>query len=166
MDRRNFLGRASAATLFALAATPITVLAAEAQKGALLLNRIGPSAAQIFIANADGTNERRLIDSGTLDYNASFSADGQWIVFTSERDGLGNSNLYRARVDGSAAERLTDSPAVDDAAVFSPDGSQIAFVSTREGYLANIWVLDLKTRALRNLTAIWLRRSACAIRFL
>lgn len=152
MDRRNFLGRASAATLFALAATPITVLAAEAKKGALLLNRIGPSASQIFIANADGTGERRLIDSGTLDYNASFSADGQWIVFTSERDGLGNSNLYRARVDGSGVERLTDSPAVDDAAVFSPDGSQVAFVSTRDGYLASIWLLDLKTRALRNLT--------------
>ena len=156
MDRRNFLGGATAAAL-ALAQHPLAALAEESKKasgkeGALLLNRIGPSASQIFIANADGSNERKLIDSGSLDYNASFSADGQWVVFTSERDGLGNSNIYRARVDGSEVERLTDSPAVEDAAVFSPDGSKVAFVSTRDTLLANIWVLDLKTRRLHNVT--------------
>jgi len=159
MDRRNFMGggaSAMAALLFAQA--PLAALGAEpkkkgkAQAGTLLINRIGPSASQIFIANADGSNERKLIDSGTLDYNASFSADGQWIVFTSERDGLGNSNLYRARVDGTQVERLTDDAAVDDAAVLSPDGKRVAFVSTRNGMRANIWVMDLKTRETRNVT--------------
>ncbi len=153
MDRRKFLGGTAVAML-----APIPALPAEpkqrAQQGPLLLNRIGPAASQIFIANADGSNERKLIDSGTLDYNASFSADGQWIVFTSERDGLGNSNVYRARVDGTQVERLTDSPAVDDAAVISPDGSKVAFVSTRDGFLANIWVMDLKTRQAKNLTGV------------
>ncbi len=152
MDRRKFLGGAASASLLALGQQPWSAEAAEPANGPLLLNRIGPSASQIFIANADGSNERKLIDSGTLDYNASFSADGQWIVFTSERDGLGNSNLYRARTDGSQVERLTDSPAVEDAAALSPDASKVAFVSTRDGMLANIWVLDLKTRALKNLT--------------
>ncbi|MGC3984235.1 MAG: hypothetical protein QM777_05635 [Pseudorhodoferax sp.] len=151
MDRRKFLGGASAAACM-LAQRPLAALAAEPGQPPLLLNRIGPSASQVFIADADGGNERKLIDSGTLDYNASFSADGQWVVFTSERDGLGNSNLYRARVDGTAVERLTDSPAVEDAAALSPDGSRVAFVSTRDTLLANIWVLDLKTRALQNLT--------------
>ncbi|EGI76207.1 PD40 domain-containing protein [Hylemonella gracilis] len=151
VDRRKFLG---GATAFALASQPLATLAAPATQSPLLLNRIGPSASRLYIANADGSNERLLIDSGTLDYNASFSSDGQWIVFTSERDGLGNSNLYRARADGTQVERLTDSPAVDDAAVFSPDGSKVAFVSTRDGFLANIWVLDLQTRKLRNLTGI------------
>jgi Tol biopolymer transport system component len=152
VDRRKFLGGAA---LIALAPHPLTLMAAEASKarpGPLLLNRIGPSASQIFIANADGTNERKLIDSGSLDYNASFSADGAWIVFTSERDGLGNSNVYRARVDGTQAERLTDSEAVDDASAMSPDGSKLAFVSTRDGLRANVWVLDLKSRKLSNLT--------------
>jgi Tol biopolymer transport system component len=151
VDRRNFLGGAAAAV--ALAQQPLAALANEPQKkGTFLLNRIGPVASQIFIANADGSNERKLIDSGTLDYNASFSADGQWLVFTSERDGRGNSNIYRARADGSEVERLTDSPAVDDAAALSPDGSKVAFVSTRDGFKANIWVLDLQSRKLRNLT--------------
>jgi Tol biopolymer transport system component len=153
MDRRTFLGGA-AAWAGVLAQAPLRAAAAVPGNGPLLLNRIGPSASQIFLCNADGSGERKLIDSGTLDYNASFSADGQWIVFTSERDGLGNSNLYRARADGSQVERLTDSPAVDDAAVLSPDGSKVAFVSTRDGFLANIWVLDLGSRQLRNLTGV------------
>jgi len=152
MDRRRFLGAASAAGLsLSLGHAPLRALAAT-QPGVLLLNRIGPSASQVFVADADGGNERKLIDSGTLDYNASFSADGQWIVFTSERDGLGNSNLYRCRADGTQAERLTDSPHVDNTGAFSPDGRKVAFVSTREGFLANIWVLDLETKELRNLT--------------
>ena len=154
MDRRKFISSASALA-FALGQKPLSALAqAEDRKGVLLLNRIGPVASQIYMANADGTQERKLIDSGTLDYNASFSADGQWIVFTSERDGLGNSNLYRARIDGTQVERLTHSPAVEDAAVMSPDGRKVAFVSTQDGYLANIWVLDLETRHMRNLTGV------------
>ncbi|MFM2289508.1 MAG: hypothetical protein RL684_2651 [Pseudomonadota bacterium] len=150
MDRRLFLGAATAALLAPM--VPALARAAERKKGLFLLNRIGPVAAQIYIANADGNEERMLIDSGTLDYNASISADGQWILFTSERDGLGNANIYRARIDGSGVERLTDSPAVDDAAVLSPDGRHVAFVSTRDGFYANIWILDLQTRKLRNLT--------------
>lgn len=154
MDRRRFISHAGAAAALACAQPPISALAAVPRERPLLLNRIGPSASQIFIANADGSNERKLIDSGTLDYNASFSADGQWIVFTSERDGLGNSNVYRARVDGSQVERLTDGPAVEDAAALSPDGRKVAFVSTRDGFIANIWVMDLKTRKMKNLTGV------------
>jgi Tol biopolymer transport system component len=155
MDRRKFLTAATAAAAGVAAPAPLRVLAqqqAPQRNGVLLLNRIGPSASQVFIANADGSNERKLIDSGTLDYNASFSPDGQWIVFTSERDGLGNSNLYRCRADGSQVERLTDSPHVDDAGAISPDGKEVAFVSTRDGYLANIWILDLATKRARSLT--------------
>lgn len=153
MDRRKFLTGTSAAAV-ALTQCPLAAMAATTAQGPLLLNRIGPSASQLFIANADGSGERKFMDSGSLDYNATFSADGKWVAFTSERDGLGNSNIYRARVDGSLVERLTDAAAVDDAAVISPDGSKVAFVSTRDGLLANIWVLDIKTRRLRNLTGV------------
>jgi len=118
----------------------------------MLMNRIGPSASELYIANADGTDERRLLVQSVFDYHASYSADGSWIVFTSERAGPGQADIYRARVDGTAIERLTDSEAVDDQAALSPDGTSVAFVSTRETYKANIWILDLETRRLRNLT--------------
>jgi Tol biopolymer transport system component len=88
------------------------------------------------------------------DYDAGFSVDGKWIVFTSERPLLGQADIYRVHPDGTGLERLTDDPAVDDQGVLSPDGEKLAFVSTRKSPLhhANIWILDLKTKQARNLT--------------
>ena len=87
--------------------------------------------------------------SASFDANASFSPDGQWVVFTSTREG--SADLFRVRLDGSGLERLTDSPAFDDQAAFSPDGRAVAFVSSRSGQ-ADIWVLELETRRLVNVT--------------
>jgi len=119
-------------------------------KHRILMNRIGPSDADLFIANAGGTGERKLLSASGFDYNASFSPDGKWIVFTSERSG--SCDIYRVRVDGSGLERLTDDPAYDDQASLSPDGRQLAFVSSRGSGSNDIWVLDLTTHKSRNLT--------------
>jgi Tol biopolymer transport system component len=118
----------------------------------MLMNRIGPSASTLYVASADGSNERELLPTSGFDYHASYSTDGRWIVFTSERSGLGQADIYRVRSDGTGLERLTDSPALDDQAVLSPNGSKVAVVSTRDMHTANVWILDLATRRLTNLT--------------
>jgi len=115
-----------------------------------LVNSIGPQTSGIFLANADGSGEHPLLTDTKREYDASFSADGQWVVFTSERNGP--ANIYRAHVDGSDLEQLTNNNGFDDQGVLSPDGKQLAFVSTRDGGFANIWLLDLNTHKLRNLT--------------
>jgi Tol biopolymer transport system component len=126
---------------------------AYAQKKVMLMNRLAPSGLVLYIATADGSGERPLFPTSGFDYNASFSPDGRWVVFTSERDGSGQADLYRVHPDGSGLERLTDDPALDDQAAFSPDGNQIVFVSTRgDHHTANVWILDLKTRKARHLT--------------
>jgi Tol biopolymer transport system component len=145
----------SAAMMAAFASMPAQ--AGSTTKGNLLLNRVGPVSSELYVANADGTGEQKLIASAGFDYHASFSKDGQWIVFTSERDGLGQSNLYRVKVDGTGLQRLTNHIAVDDAAVFSPtEPDLIAFVSSRNGSTgyatANIWTLNIATGALTNVT--------------
>ena len=66
-----------------------------------------------------------------MDYDAAWSPDGQWIVFTSERDG--SADLYSVKSDGTGLERLTDDPAYDDQAAISPDGRQLVYVTTRAG---------------------------------
>ena len=121
-------------------------------KNVLLFNRIGPTKSELYVANADGTGEHKLLDSAGFDYNARFSQDGKWIVFTSERAGRGQSDIYRVKSDGTGLERLTDSPAVDDQASLSPDDRFVAFMSDRDTYRANIWILDLRTHKFRNLT--------------
>jgi Tol biopolymer transport system component len=123
-----------------------------ATRHTLLMNRLGPSQMVLYIANADGSAERPLFATSGFDYNASFSSDGNWIAFASERAGSGQADIYRVHPDGSGLEQLTNDPDLDDQAAISPDGSQVAFVSTRESHTANIWVLDLKTKKVRNLT--------------
>ncbi len=123
------------------------------KKSVMLMNRISPSSSGLYIANADGTNERKLFAANTFDYHAAFSADGKWIVFTSERAGDGQADIYRVHPDGTGLEQLTNSAALDDQATLSPDGTQLAFMSTRDQHTANVWLLDLKTRKLRSLTA-------------
>jgi len=139
------LRRALLATLLASAITPVL-----SAKEKILLHRIGPSESTLFIAKTDGSDERPLLPKSCFDYNASFSADGKWIIFTSERGG--SADIYRVHPDGSGLERLTDDPAYDDQAALSPDGKQLAFVSSRSAGSADIWVLDLQTKKARNLT--------------
>ncbi|KAF2791643.1 TolB, C-terminal domain-containing protein [Melanomma pulvis-pyrius CBS 109.77] len=127
-------------------------LPVEGKKGALLLNRIGPSSSTLYIANTDGSNVRKLFNDSQYDYHASFSPDGKWITFTSERNGDGNSDLYRVKPDGSGLEKILATPSFEDELVLSPDGSKAAYVSTANGYKANIWVMDLKTGKKQNLT--------------
>ena len=121
-------------------------------KTTLLTNRIGPSGGALFIANGDGSGERQLNSGGNMEYDAMFSADGKWIVFTSERNGP--ANIYRIHPDGSGLERLTDDDGFDDQASLSPDSNQLAFVSSRGIGTNNIWILDIKTRKVRNLTGV------------
>jgi len=134
----------------ALLATLLVVTPVLYAKERILLHRIGPSQSTLFIANADGSNERALLPNSGFDYNASLSADGKWIVFTSERGG--SADIYRVHPDGSGLERLTDDPAYDDQGALSPDGKQLAFVSSRGTGSADIWVLDLQTKKAQNLS--------------
>ena len=110
---------------------------------------MGPINADVFIADANGSHAKPLLPHAGFDGNASFSSDGQWVVFTSDRDG--SYDIYRAHPDASGLERLVNYPAYDDQAALSPDGSSLAFVSTRSGQ-ADIWILELATKKLRNLT--------------
>lgn len=61
------------------------------KKGVVFMNLIAPGTSELYIANADGSDERKLLgNESTFDYHASFSPDGQWITFTTERHGDGN----------------------------------------------------------------------------
>src|ERR1700730_9743963 len=116
----------------------------------IVFNRLAPVRIGLFLSDADGRNERALLPATGLDYDASFSADGKWIVFTSEREG--SADIYRVHPDGTGLEQITDSPSYDDQAALSPDGRTLAFISTREGGTANVWLLDLAGRRYSNLT--------------
>jgi len=95
----------------------------------------------ILLVNVDGREPEQiwLTRSPGYDCYPSFAADGETLVYMSEREG--NRDLYIMDMDGNDVAQLTDVPAIDYEPAFSPDGSQIAFVSRRTGK-SQIYVMD------------------------
>ena len=79
----------------------------------------------IFVADADGSNLVQVTDAPGYDAEATVSRDGEWVVFTSARDG--DLEIYKMRMDGSEVTRLTDSPGYDGGPFFSYDGTKIVY---------------------------------------
>ncbi len=79
----------------------------------------------------DGSEVTRLTYHEALEGFPSWSPDGQWIVFDSDRDG--NWEIYLMRADGLRVTRLTSSEASEGPACWSPDGQWIVFDSDRDG---------------------------------
>lgn len=127
---------------------------AKGKLGVMFMNRIAPSSSVLYLADANGSNERQLLSDRDADfeYHASFSPDGEWITFTSERAGDGQSDIYRVRADGTGLEKLVATPSFEDAGVLSPDGKLLAYVSTEGNYTTNIWVKNIHTGKAFNLT--------------
>ena len=86
---------------------------------------------EIYVMEADGSNQTRLTDDNADDRNPVRSPDGDKIAFISLRDG--NWEIYVMEADGSNQTRLTDNDASDRGPAWSPDGRKIAFISSRDG---------------------------------
>jgi tricorn protease len=82
----------------------------------------------IWIANRDGSNARRLTIHEGMEYSPSFSPDGKLLAFTAQYDG--NTDVYIVSIDGGAPKRLTFHPAGDGVLGWSPDG-EVLFRSNR-----------------------------------
>jgi len=84
----------------------------------------------IWIMNADGTNQRPLTTDPHEDYLPAVTPDGRYVVFTSERGGF--PSLWRMDLDGGSLKQLT-SGQEDYAENVSPDGRWVLFDSWRSG---------------------------------
>src|SRR5512133_795049 len=73
-----------------------------APKYTIAFKSFAPNNTDIFVADGNGGHARPLLPSTALDYDASFSADGKWVVFTSHRSGT--AKIYRVHPDGSGLE--------------------------------------------------------------
>ncbi len=87
----------------------------------------------IFEANPDGTGLRRLTTGGGYNAEGSYSLDGKYIVFTSNRSGPENLELYVMDRDGQNVRQLTHAPGCyNGGPFFSPDGKRVIFRSDRK----------------------------------
>ncbi|MCF6171734.1 MAG: hypothetical protein L3J66_12215 [Bacteroidales bacterium] len=83
----------------------------------------------IYVANLKGEVVDTLISGPGYDAEATVSAQGDKIVFTSDRSG--DLELYTCDIDGSNVKQITDELGYDGGAFFSPDGSRLVFRSSR-----------------------------------
>ncbi|HKY45962.1 MAG TPA: DUF5050 domain-containing protein, partial [Pyrinomonadaceae bacterium] len=117
--------------------SPATLSAQE--KIAFMSQRDGNG--EVYVMNADGTNQLRLTFNPAFDSDPAFSPGGEKIAFTSYRDG--NAEIYVMNSDGSSQTRLTNNPGSDLFPAFSPDGTKIAFASQRNNFWIGIWVMNV-----------------------
>lgn len=106
----------------------------------------------IFEADLEGGNLKRLTDAKGYDAEGSYSADGKQIVFCSQRDG--DLQLYIMDSDGQNVRRLTNAPGCyNGGPFFSPDGKQVIFRADRKkkDYL-QIYVINADGTGERQLT--------------
>lgn len=98
----------------------------------------------IWVQDRAGAGARwlRLTSDAAWDREPAWSADGQWVTFSSDR--AGGFDLWRVRVgaagDGAAPERLTTSPEPEAEPAVAADGRTV-FVRGR-GPTARLWLRE------------------------
>lgn len=113
----------------------------------------------IYAYNETSGALTRLTTARGYDAEASYSPDGQWVVFSSMRDvynrpltpqetqQLGTDpsyfgEIYIMKADGSGQQKLTDTPGYDGGPFFTHDGSRIVWRQFDErGLIANVWTM-------------------------
>lgn len=86
--------------------------------------------------------QHKLTDNNAYDAENAYSADGKWIIFTSNR--TGDLEVWAMRSDGKDAVQLTSAPGYDGGPFFSPDGKRIIYRSDRKGdKLLQVFTADL-----------------------
>jgi Tol biopolymer transport system component len=89
---------------------------------------------QLHILDVDTKKSRsRKLETGSdFETFPAWSPRGDWIAFTSKRDG--DYDIFRIKSDGTGLRRLTHSRGNDAHPAFSPDGKWIAFSTARHGF--------------------------------
>lgn len=99
--------------------------------GVLAFARDDGGGAEIYVANLDGSGERRLTNLNGDAYRPVWSPDGSKIAFHSEVNDLWD--IYVMNANGSDLHKVTTDAKDDAFPAWSPDGSLLAFHSNRDG---------------------------------
>lgn len=120
-----------------LAVVPVTAAAPiSAETRLLRMPDIGTNhiafmyAGDIWVAERDGANARRLTVDPAQETHPRISPDGRRVAFTGNYDG--NPDVYVVPIDGGQPVRLTFHPEPDVVRGWSRDGSRVLFSSPRD----------------------------------
>ena len=124
----------------------------------------------IFSADRDGSDIKRLTDAKGYDAEGSYSPDGQLIVYSSNKQAYSREltkeekqklevdqsyfcDLYIMNADGSNKRQLTDAPGYDGGPFFSPDGERVIFRRfSEDGHAADVYTINIDGTGEKRLT--------------
>ncbi len=104
---------------------------------------------QINMINADGTDNKVLVENKGFEECPRWSPDGERVAFVSTRHG--QQEIYVVDTGGKEIKRLTSEVAADTNPTWSPDGKEIAFASHRHGNW-ELYVMKADGSDIRRLT--------------
>ncbi len=104
---------------------------------------------ELFIADYDGTNERQLTFTGSINISPCFAPDQDEVYFTSYM--RGDPQLFKININNLEIVQIGNFKGIVAAPAVSPDGDKIACVLSQDGN-SEIYVLDTKGRIIKRLT--------------
>ena len=115
--------------------------------GRILVAKLrGPSGFEIWVMRPDGSDARQLTFNNVRDAEASWSPDGQRIVFTRSLDSIPgaeqHSEIHVMNADGTGVRKLTEGQLSAQSPRWSPDGTRIAFDRFLPGGWRRIFVMN------------------------
>jgi TolB protein len=110
---------------------------------------VRPNKMEIWVMNADGSDQRQVTNLGGANFAPFFTPDGRRIIFSSnyKNPHSRNFDLYLVNPDGTGLEQVTTNPDFDGFPQFSPDGRRLVWASNRfdaKPGETNIFIADWK----------------------
>ncbi len=126
---------------------PETPEAQREYRDLLARHLVRPSRMELWLMNADGSNQRRITSLGGANFAPFFTPDDRRIIFASNHTNPRGRNfdLYLVNLDGTGLEPVTRHPDFDGFPMFSPDGRKLVWASNRNGRVAgetNLFIAD------------------------
>jgi TolB protein len=105
---------------------------------------------QLIVADADGENQRLVLESRYPLMSPSWSPDGQWLAYVSFENK--RSAVYVQFVRTGERRQVSARAGINGAPVWSPDGRKLALTLGGSGGNPDIYVLELQTQNLTRIT--------------
>lgn len=95
---------------------------------------VQPTEMELYVANADGSDAKKITSLGNANWAPFFTPDGNKILFSSNHASERGFpfNLFMVDLDGTELEQVTFDDTFDSFPMFSPDGKYLVWASNRK----------------------------------